>query len=165
MDNLATGNINIRHTRHRTKTSKTNQQWNQYVSTVWDPSNQKKIKAIEQIQKRAARCVHNNYTDRTPWCVTNMVTSLKWENLEDRRKSAKLSMLFKIQHDLIDIDRQQYLTPNDSRTRGKNRFYGTKKDQTRIPTDNHSSLRPSEIEINFQLIQHRQTQSKDSELP
>jgi hypothetical protein len=37
----------------------------------------------------------------------------------------------------------------------------TKKDQTRIPTDNHSSPRPSETEINFQLIQHRQTQSKD----
>jgi uncharacterized protein YozE (UPF0346 family) len=32
-------------------------------------------------------------------------------------------MLFKIQHDLIDIDRQQYLMPDDSRTRGKNRFY------------------------------------------
>jgi hypothetical protein len=32
-------------------------------------------------------------------------------------------MLFKIQHDIIDIDRQQYLTANDSQTRGKNRFY------------------------------------------
>ena len=52
-----------------------------------------------------------------------MVNSLKWENLEDRRKSARLCMLFKIQHELIDIDRQQYLTPNDSRTRGKSRFY------------------------------------------
>jgi hypothetical protein len=44
-----------------------------------------------------------------------MVKSLKWENLEDRRKSARLSMLFKILHDLIDIDRQQYLTLSDSR--------------------------------------------------
>ena len=65
-------------------------------------------------------------TDRTPGCVTNMVKSLKWENLEDRRKSARLSMLLKIQHDLIDIDTQQYLTPNDSRTRGKKRFYTRK---------------------------------------
>jgi hypothetical protein len=47
--------------------------------------------------------------------TTNMVKSLKWENLEDRRKSARLSMLFKIQHDLnIDINRQLYRTPNDS---------------------------------------------------
>ena len=95
----------------------------EYTCTVWDPSNQTKIKSIEQVQKRAARSVHNNYTDRTPSCVTNMVKSLKWENLEDRRKSARLSMLFKIQHDLIDIDRQQYLMPNDSQIRGKNRFY------------------------------------------
>jgi hypothetical protein len=43
--------------------------------------------------------------------------------LEDRRNSARLSIIFKIQHDLIDIDRKQYLMPNDSRTRGKNRFY------------------------------------------
>ena len=77
----------------------------EYASTVRDLSNQQKIKSIEQVQKRAAQLVHNNYTDRTPRCVTNMVKSLKWENLEDRRKSVRLSMLFKIQHDLIDIDR------------------------------------------------------------
>ena len=95
----------------------------EYVCTIWDPSNQAKIKSIEQVQKRAARFVYNNYIDRTPGCVTNMVKSLKWENLEDRRKSARLSMLFKIQHDLIDIDRQQYPMLNDSRTRDKNHFY------------------------------------------
>ena len=105
----------------------------EYASTVWDPSIQTKIKSIEQVQKRAARFVHNNYTDRTPGCVTNMVKSLKWENLEDRRKSGRLSMLFKIQHDLIDIDRQQYLTPNDRRTRGKNRLNY----QERSSTDNY----------------------------
>ena len=43
----------------------------EYARTVWDPSNQKKIKSIEQVQKRAARFVYNNYTDRTPGCVTN----------------------------------------------------------------------------------------------
>ena len=47
----------------------------------------------------------------------------KMGKLEDRRNSARLSIIFKIQHDLIDIDRKQYLMPNDSRTRGKNRFY------------------------------------------
>ena len=76
----------------------------EYASTIWDPTKQAKIKAIEQVQKRAARFVNNNYTDRTPGCVTKMVTSLKWESLEDRRKQNRLCMLFKIQHDLIDID-------------------------------------------------------------
>ena len=127
----------------------------EYASTVWDPSNQQKIKSIEQVQKRAARFVHNNCTDRTPGCVTNMVKSLKWENLEDRRKSARLSMLFKIQHDLIDIDRQQYLTLNDSRTQCKNKrlyqersstdtygqsfFPKTIRDWNRLPTNTTSA--------------------------
>jgi hypothetical protein len=85
----------------------------EYTCMVWDPSSQKKIKAIEQVQKRAARFVHNNYTDQTvfiifvtqhgvgsvwqtlptPCCVTNMIKSLKWENLEDRRKSVRLCMI------------------------------------------------------------------------
>jgi hypothetical protein len=37
-------------------------------------------------------------------------------------------MLFKIQHDLnIDFNRQQYRTPNDSRTRGKKKRFYTRK--------------------------------------
>ena len=40
-----------------------------------------------------------------------------------------------------------------------------KKDQRRMHTDNHSSLRPSETGINFQLIQHRQTQLKIQSYP
>ena len=93
-----------------------------------------KIKSIEQVQKRAVWFVHS-YTDRTPSCVTSMVKSWKWENFDDRRKSARLCMLFKIQHDLIDIDRQQYLVSNDSRIRGKNHFY-----QERSKTDTYGQF-------------------------
>jgi hypothetical protein len=49
-----------------------------------------KIGNLEKVQKRAARFVFNNYTDRTPGCVTKMVESLKWEKLEERRKSNRL---------------------------------------------------------------------------
>jgi hypothetical protein len=38
--------------------------------------------------------VPNNCTDRTPGCVTNMVNSLKWKNLEDRRKSTSCACIF-----------------------------------------------------------------------
>jgi len=95
----------------------------EYASTIWDPSNQCKIKSIENVQKRAARFVHNNYSDRTPGCVTKMVKSLEWENLADRRQNNRLCMLFKIQHGEVDIDKDQYLIPNDNRTRGKDRFF------------------------------------------
>jgi hypothetical protein len=56
---------------------------------------------LEKVQKRAARFVFNNYTDRTPGCVTKMVESLKWEKLEERRKSNRLCMLYKIKNGLI----------------------------------------------------------------
>lgn len=45
----------------------------QYRCTVWSVPTQSKIKAIEQVQKRAARFANNNHKDRTPGCVTNMV--------------------------------------------------------------------------------------------
>ena len=34
-----------------------------YACTVWDPSNQEKTNSIVHVQKRAARFVHNIYTD------------------------------------------------------------------------------------------------------
>ena len=88
----------------------------EYASSVWDPTNRKKIGNLKKVQKRAARFVFNNYTDRTPGCVTKMVESLKWEKLEER-------MLYKIKNGLIDIDNHQYIQSNDSRTRGKDRLY------------------------------------------
>ena len=88
----------------------------EYASSVWDPTNRKKIGNLEKVQRRAARFVFNNYTDRTPGCVTKMVESLKWKKLEERRKTNRLCMLYKIKNGLIDIDSHQYIQSNDSRT-------------------------------------------------
>jgi hypothetical protein len=55
------------------------------------------------VETRAARFVFNNYTDRTPGCVTKMVESLKWEKLEERRKTNRLCMLYKIKNGLISL--------------------------------------------------------------
>jgi hypothetical protein len=40
---------------------------------------------LEQVQRRAARFVHNNCTERTPGCVTHMVQNLGWQPLQQRR--------------------------------------------------------------------------------
>jgi hypothetical protein len=45
------------------------------------------LATLKKYKKRAARFVFNNYTDRTPGCVTKMVESLKWEKLEERKKT------------------------------------------------------------------------------
>ena len=94
-----------------------------YASTVWDPHQQGDIKTLEQVQRRAARYVYNDYTTRTPGCVTDMVEDLGWESLQDRRYIARLSLLYKMQHGLVDVDTSSYLQQGDSRTRGSRGFF------------------------------------------
>ncbi len=105
----------------------------EYASSVWDPQTAKDINALEQVQRRAARYVNNDYRDRTPGCVTRMLNDLQWESLATRRLHNRLLMLFRIQNGLVDIDSSQYLTPS-SRSRGLH-FY-----QERAT---HASLRNS----------------------
>ena len=76
--------------------------------------------SLEQVQRRSARFVCNDYKNLSPDCVTNMVKTLEWERLQDRRKTNRLCMLYKIQNNFIDIDKNQYLT--SSRTIGQHKF-------------------------------------------
>ena len=94
----------------------------EYASTIWDPYHQTNIKALESIQRRAARFATRNYYDRTPGSVTSMLNNLQWESLEARRVRSRLIMFFKITHGLIDIPPSPYLTPGDARTRGGNKY-------------------------------------------
>jgi hypothetical protein len=95
----------------------------EYAATIWDPNSVKHIDKIEMVQRRAARFVNNNYWDRTPGCVTNMINKLGWESLEERRKNIRLSMLYRIDNDQVDIDKYVYLQANDRRTRRQGRFF------------------------------------------
>jgi hypothetical protein len=51
----------------------------------------------------------NNYTDRQPGSVTQMVTQLGWEPLQVRRVKIRLLLIFKIQHNLVAIPAEAYL--------------------------------------------------------
>lgn len=95
----------------------------EYASTVWDPTCQEDISALEKVQRRAARYVFNNYSDRTPGCVTSMLNTLQWEPLADRRLNNRLSMLYKINSGIVDLNKTQLYTTGDSRTRGAQRLF------------------------------------------
>ena len=75
----------------------------EYSSTVRDPPTQSNIQTLEQIQKRAARFVKNIETTRTSCCVTRMQKDLGWDTLHKRRLDNRLSMLYKIDHQLVDV--------------------------------------------------------------
>lgn len=94
----------------------------EYASSVWDPHQSTLTKEIEQVQRRAARFVFNQYTDTSPGCVTSLLEQLEWESLQDRRAQHRLIMCYKIRHKLVDIDPDLYYTPGDSRTRGGHRY-------------------------------------------
>ena len=79
------------------------------------------IHNLERVQRRAARFIHRNYTVRTPGCVTNMVQSLGWESLQHRPYRDRLSMLFRVQHSLVDVT-TDFIQLNDTRTRGSQRL-------------------------------------------
>ena len=95
----------------------------EYSSAVWDPALQTQITALEQVQRWAARYVCNDFTSRTPGCVTKMLNDLNWEPLEVRCRHDRLSMLYKSQHNLVDIPTDRYLRVSDTRTRGPAKFF------------------------------------------
>ena len=86
----------------------------EYSCSVWDPHNAKSVNKIEMVQRRAARYVYSNYHNTSS--VTNMIDSLGWPTLAERRLKTRLIMLFKITHCLIAIP-SHVLIPSDSRTR------------------------------------------------
>jgi len=49
----------------------------QNAATVLDPMQNNQIKKLEQVQRRAARFVYNDYSIMTPGSVTNMLKDLK----------------------------------------------------------------------------------------
>lgn len=80
----------------------------EYCSTVWSPYTAEKIHKVEMVQRRAARYVTNDYSSTSS--VTSMLENLQWETLETRRAKAQVTMLYKINNDLVDIPGNQYLS-------------------------------------------------------
>ena len=67
------------------------------------------------VQRRAARFVCNNYHNTSS--VTDMVNTLQWPPLAERRLKSRLVIFYKIVHCLIAVPADHILTPTDSRTR------------------------------------------------
>ena len=64
----------------------------EYGSTVWDPHCNGLNDELENVQKRAARCVTRNYSYETG-SMTGILEELKWETLQKRRKDNRLILL------------------------------------------------------------------------
>ena len=67
-----------------------------YASVAWDPYLTGDVDQLEKVQRRGARYVKNNYHDRSPGCVTNMLRDLQWLPLKEQRRAHRLNYLHKI---------------------------------------------------------------------
>ena len=112
-----------------------------YASAAWDPYLSRDVDQLEKVQRRGARYVKNNYHDRSPGCVTNMLTDLQWLPLKEQRRAHRLSYLRKIKNQEVDIDPGNIIQPGDSRTRGRARI----RQQSVLSTVYHQSFYPRTI--------------------
>jgi hypothetical protein len=86
-----------------------------YAAAAWDPYTQKNITTIENVQKRAARFVTNTYGEDTS--ITAILDQLNWDTLQDRREFHRLTCLYKILNDQMDIDHTQFISSKSKRPR------------------------------------------------
>ena len=81
----------------------------EYACSVWDPHLKSDINKIEMVQRRAARYLTNR--QRNTSSVGDMLQHLEWRSLEDRRKDARLVMMYKISHDKVAVSKSDRLSP------------------------------------------------------
>ena len=84
----------------------------EYCSSIWDP--RKGIESngnykIEMVQRRAVRWTLSNYDPKAS--VTDMLTNLGWRSLQQKRVDSRLSLLYKIAHNLTPSCHKDQLPP------------------------------------------------------
>ena len=88
----------------------------EYASTVWDPHTATNIAKVEAVQRRAARFVYDDY--KTTSSSSDMIARLQWSSLQQRRQDSKMTMMYRIQNNLVDIPYTNILRPTAPSTRG-----------------------------------------------
>ena len=123
----------------------------EYCSTIWDPYHHTGISKLEMIQHHAARFVLNK-----PWhrsnqnhdSITDMLTSLEWPTLQNRRTIARLTFLFKIVRNLLAMPDHCLPSPTPvSSTRAQHPLKITQL-QTRVDVYKYSFLPRTIIQWN-----------------
>jgi len=103
--NLRMNNIKLKTTAYKTLVRPTME----YGATAWDAYTKKNINKLEGAQRSAAHYILRNY-ERKSGTVTRLLDQLQLESLADRRKQLRLTLLFKIVNNLVDIPRDHLLT-------------------------------------------------------
>ncbi|XP_041466442.1 uncharacterized protein LOC121416970 [Lytechinus variegatus] len=94
----------------------------EYATCAWDPYKADQIRTLEGVQRKAARFCCGDYSRESS--VSGMLKDLQLDTLESRREKNRLAMMYKIQNNNVDINKEEYInlistreTRNNSGTR------------------------------------------------
>ena len=79
----------------------------EYCATVWDPHYKTQAATVEKVQRRAARWVTGRFHNMSS--VSDMLSDLRWRDLNQRRGDSRLCMAYKIVHGLVAIPIGQFI--------------------------------------------------------
>ena len=81
----------------------------EYAATVWDPHTAHNINRLEMVERWAARYAADVWDRHAS--VTAILENLGWITLQERRKIARLVMMYKITNGLVAIPVARYIIP------------------------------------------------------
>ena len=79
----------------------------EYATTAWAPHTVQNCHKLEQVQWCAARFACHRYEKTAS--VTAMMNDLKWESLETRRNNQRLTMFYRMQHNMVSFTPADHL--------------------------------------------------------
>ena len=94
----------------------------EYGAIVWDPHHDYKCDAIELVQNKAMRWI-NGLPPYDRRHIRLLLADTGITSLEQRRRDARITMLYKMVHGLVNITTEELgLVPSDKRTRAAHRY-------------------------------------------
>ena len=131
--NLHNCTPNIKHIAYNTLVRPTLE----YCAAAWDPYTQNNITKLEQINTKAARFITNNYS-LDPGITTRIKQQINMAPLDKRRQAHRLTIMYKISHNHIDINKHEYLQEANTRSTRNSHTYKYQTSHTNTDTYKHS---------------------------
>ena len=82
----------------------------EYSSTVWSPHTKTAISQLEAVQRRGARFISSDYQRESS--PTAMLATMNLPTLQQRRDLSRVSMMYKIVHQVVAIPAAPLLCPS-----------------------------------------------------
>ena len=79
----------------------------EYGNICWSPTSEKLNNQLEMVQHKAAKFATNIYPKKghyDSFSISRLLNELNWSTLEQRRKQARLGMVYKILNNLVILD-------------------------------------------------------------